>query len=283
MLIAPEIPSAPEPDQPEACPHGALGRRVEQRLAMLQELAELGMAAAREAKQRIVDQAERERGAAPDPTGARDQIAKSFQLDFARASQAVRQTLALQEKIEQDHLARIDREAAEAAAHRAEAAQRRAAARPAHMERRKAQIRQEVGRVIKAKATPREAPGLLFNLSDWLRPERLDWDFGDAPLHEIFLRICRNLGVPESWSRQWGEDSEPEGSAHGGAPAPIRPAGPANDARPHDAAGPDQAEMPTQRQSSASALPGAAPDHRSSGPGAVPPDPEFDAPGTGPP
>jgi hypothetical protein len=281
--FADSAPSDPAPDQPEACPHCALGRRVEQRLAMLQELAELGMAAAREAKQRIVDQAERERGMAPDPTGFRDQIAKSFQLDFSRAAQAVRQTLALQERIEQDHLARIDREAAEAAARRAAAAQRRAAERQSRAEHRRTQVQAELARVIQAKASPKEVSSLIVHLNDRLRPERLDWDFGDAPLHEIFLRICRNLGVPESWSRQWGEDSEPEGSAHGDAPAPICPVGPANDARPHDSAGPDQAETPTQRQSSASALPGAVPDHRSSGPAAAPPDPEFDAPGTGPP
>jgi hypothetical protein len=122
-----QAPNDPCEDRQEACPHCA--GRIEQRLAMLQELAEFGMAAAAAAKQRIVDQAERERGTPPDPTGASDRIAKSFQLDFARAATAVRQTLALQERIEQDFRARTDRQEAEAAARRAEAAQRRAAER----------------------------------------------------------------------------------------------------------------------------------------------------------
>jgi len=267
--FADPAPSDPAPDQPEACPHCALGRRVEQRLAMLQELAELGMAAATAAKQRIVEQAERERGMAPDPTGARDQIAKSFQLDFSRAAQAVRQTLALQEQIEQDYLARTDREAAAAAARRAEAARHRAAVRQANIQRRKAQIHQELERAIRAKCEPRNLHSLLDNLHARLRPERLDSDFGDVPLREIFLRICRSLGVPESWSRQWGEDAETESSEPADTPAPIRAAeqaqttGPAKTAEqaqtaeqpqtaePAKAAGPGKAKAPPQRRQSA--------------------------------
>jgi len=231
--FADSAPNDPAPDQPEACPHCALGRRVEQRLAMLQELAELGMAAAKVAKQRIVEQAEREQGMAPDPTGARDQIAKSFQLDFSRAAQAVRQTLALQEQIERDHLARIDRAAAEAAARRAKAAQRRAAQRQANIGRRKAQIRQELERVIRAKCEPRNLHSLLDNLHARLRPERLDSDFGDVPLREIFLRICRSLGVPEEWSRQWDDEPDPMDAAPTDAVTPIASTQPANDAQPH--------------------------------------------------
>jgi hypothetical protein len=247
MSIAPETSSAPDPDHPEACPHCALGRQVEQRLAMLQELAELGMSAARVAQQRIVEQAERERGAPPDPTGASDRIAKNFQLDFARAALAVRQTLALQERIEQDFRVRTDRHEAEAAARRAEVAQRQAAERQARAEHRRTQVRGELGRVIAAKASPKEAPSLIVHLNDRLRPEYLDSDFGDAPLHEIFLRICRTLGVPESWSRQWGEDSDPADAAPGDAGTPIPTAGPANDSRRRGPAGPDAAEAPPHR------------------------------------
>jgi len=231
---------------------------------MLDQLAEFAMTAAAAAKQRIVDQAERERGAPPDPTGASDRIAKSFQLDFARAALAVRQTLALQEKIEQDFRARTDRHEAEAAARRAEAAQRRAAERQSRAEHRRTQIRGELGRVIKAKASPDEASSLIVRLNDRLRPEYLDSDFGDAPLHEIFLRICRTLGVPESWSRQWGEDFETEDTAPADAPAPIRAAGPANVARSQEAAAPKKAETPPQRRQGTPPLFGAVPDGRSS-------------------
>jgi len=294
-------PNDPAQDQPDVCPHCALGRRVEQRLAMLHELAELGMAAARVAKQRIVGQAERETGAAPDPTGARDQIAKSFQLDFARAAQAVRQTLALQEKIEQDHLARIDREAAAAAARRAEAAARRAAERQANIERRKAQIGQEFRRVIRAKAAPRNVETLIANLNVRLWPERLDTDFGDVPLYEIFLRICRSLGVPEEWARQWDDESGAEDAKPADAPAPIRAAEPAKPAEPGKTTGARKAEPPPQRRQSTPpppwAVPGnrppaaatamalclAVPDNRSPGPAPAPPNPGLDAPGTGPP
>jgi len=241
---------------------------------MLQELAELGMAAAKVAKQRIVEQAERERGMAPDPTGALDQIAKSFQLDFARAAQAVRQTLALQEKIEQDHRARIDREAAAAAARTAEAAQRRAAARRDKIARRKALIGQELGRVIRAKAAPRNVHTLIDNLNARLRPERLDSDFGDVPLREIFLRICRSLGVPEEWARQWDDEPDPEDAKPANAPAPIPAAAPANDAESC------AAEAPCPRQQTSPRPPGATPERHSA---AAVPAPGLGTTGTGPP
>jgi len=282
MSIALETSSAPDPDHPEACPHCALGRQVEQRLAMLQELAELGMSAARVAQQRIVDQAECERGTPPDPTGASDRIAKSFQLDFARAATAVRQTLALQERIEQDYRARTDRQEAEAAARRAEAAQRLAAERQARAEHRRNQVQAELTRVIRAKATRKEAPSLLGSLKAWLKPERLDSDFGDAPLHEIFLRICRTLGVPEEWSRQWGEDSDTVDAARDAAVTPIRATGPANDARPHETADPGEVEALPRRQDTPPPF-GTAPDSRSAAAEAAPPAPSLASGGTGPP
>jgi hypothetical protein len=261
MPIASEIPTTPEPDQPETCPHCALGRRVERRLAMLDQLAELAMSAAMAAERKIVEQAERDRAAAPDPTGARDRIAKNLQLDFARAAQAVRQTLALQEKIEQDFRALTDRQAAEAAARRAAAAQRRAAAarhraaeRQAHIERRKAQVKHDLGQVIRAKARPGTLETLLAHLSIQLRPERLDSDFGDVPLREVFLRICRNLGLPAEWSRQW--DEEPDGSAPDAAPAPSPAPKPANTANP---AGAGDAKVAPQRRQSAPPPPWAVP------------------------
>jgi hypothetical protein len=284
--FADPAPSDPAPDQPAACPHCALGRRVEQRLAMLQQLAEFGMAAAAVAKQQIIDQAERDRGAAPDSTGARDEIARNFQLDFSRAALAVRQTLALQERIEQDHLARIDRQAAEAAARRAEDAQRRAARRQAAIERRRARLQQDIEHVIKAKAPLLKADRLILDLTARLRPERLDWDFGDAPLREIFLRICRSLGVPESWSQHWDEGDEgdeSEGPAPAGAPDPIRAAGPANPAAPDEAAGSDEAETPPERRQSPPPRPDSVPDNRASAPAAAPAAPRLTVPGTGPP
>jgi hypothetical protein len=68
-----------------------------------------------------------------------------------------------------------------------------------------------------------------------LKPERLDWDFGDAPLRDIFLRICRNLGIPESWSQQCDDEPDPIDVASAGVVTPIPAAEPANDARPYKA------------------------------------------------
>jgi multidrug efflux pump subunit AcrA (membrane-fusion protein) len=291
MSIAREIPTTPDPDQPEACPHCALGRRVERRLAMLDQLAELALSAAVAAERKIVEQAERDRAAAPDPTGARDQAAKNLQLDFARAAQAVRQTLALQEKIEQDFRALTDRQAAEAAARRAAAAQRRAAAarhsaaeRQAHIEQRKVRVKQDIGQVIRAKATPGTLETLLAHLSIQLRPERLDSDFGDIPLREIFLRICRNLGLPAEWSRQWDEEPEAEGSAPGDVPAPIHATAPVKTAEPAQAAGPGEAKAsPQRRQNVPPPLPLAVPGKPSVEPAATALALCLAAPGTGPP
>ena len=290
MSIAPETPTAPPPDQPEACPHCVLGERVERRLAMLDQLAELAMAAAVVAQRKIVEQDERERAAAPDPTGAGDQIAKHLQLDFARAAQAVRQTLALQEKIEQDFRALTDRQAAEAAARRAEAAkrqveaaQRRAAARQANIDLRKAEVKQELGRVIRAKAAPGTMETLLAHLSIRLRPERLDSDFGDVPLREIFLRICRNLGLPEEWSRQWDEEPETEGSAPAAAPAPNPAPIPAETAEPAKQAGAGEVKASPPRRQSAPPPPWAGPDKPPVAATATAMALCLAAPGTGPP
>jgi hypothetical protein len=171
-------------------------------------------------------------------------------------------------------------QAADAAARQAEAAQRRAAERQANIERRKARIGLDLTRVIKAKLPLAQAEPLIFNLNARLKPERLDWDFGDAPLRDIFLRICRNLGIPEEWSRHWDDEPDPEDARRADAPAPIHAARPANDAGPHGTAGPGDAEASPQRRHEAMPPPGTVPDGRLT---AASPVSRLLAPGTGPP
>jgi hypothetical protein len=102
--------------------------------------------------------------------------------------------------------------------------------------------------VIRAKAAPRNVETLIANLNVRLRPERLDTDFGDVPLREILLRICRNLGVPEEWARQWGDD--PEDAKPADAPAPIHTTAPTETAEPIQSAGPSEAKPSPQRRQS---------------------------------
>jgi hypothetical protein len=70
-------------------------------------------------------------------------------------------------------------------------------------------------------------------------------------LREIFLRICRNLGVPEEWSRQWDDEPDPADAARDNAAAPRAAAGPTDDLRPR-AADPDAAEAPPEGRQKAS-------------------------------
>jgi hypothetical protein len=132
---------------------------VERRLALLQELAEIGMSLVR--------------GLAAEP------VSPEVALTFARISRAVRQTVALEARLEQEA----------AGIRRAQGAQR------------KHQAQRHVERILVAEASEADADDLLADLYERLADED-DCDFADKPLGEIVARICADLGVtfdPEVW------------------------------------------------------------------------------------
>ena len=136
--------------------------RAEKRQALLGELAEIGMALARDLPRQ-----------AAEPDADLDAIA----LKYARISRAVRQTLALEARFEQETLEWTTR-----------AARRRG-------ERRKRDVEQLVTRAIEAEFSEAVAEHLIGELDERLVYD-LDEDYADAPIPILAAQICQALGVP---------------------------------------------------------------------------------------
>ena len=141
--------------------------RSAQRLALLRELADIGMGLARAVGER----------AAAEPGGP------DLGLSYAQIARAVRQTLALEARLESEaqseHL-------------------RQAGARGAAVKR---EARRLVQRAIDADPSERNPYVLGAHLNERLR-DADDTDFADRPLAEIVARICADLGVafdPALW------------------------------------------------------------------------------------
>jgi hypothetical protein len=201
--------------------------RAERRLRILQELAEIGMDLARAVRTRAL-------AAEADPAAAVD-----LGLSFSRIARAVRQTVALEARLEQDRQA--------AAAERAER-QARDAREQAY--KHKARLRDLVERAIDAEACGEAAEDLLGDLDERLEDADDLAGFVDRPVAEIVQHICRELDVtppPALWDEaEWG-------LAGGGAKGPLHISS-APEAEPGtgraDAAWPDPTAGPGRPRSS---------------------------------
>jgi len=163
---------APAPDE----------ARTERQLAMLQELAEIGMRLARALEAEALAPAEEPRP--PSPFGGGD-----LGLMFTRIARAVRQTVALENRVA------ADRGTAQAQ----HAAQLASEART-QLSRRKDKLRRIVEQAIEAEAHGSEAEHLLIDLDERLDDTDDDADFADAPVGEQVARLCADLGVTLDWS-----------------------------------------------------------------------------------
>jgi hypothetical protein len=168
--------------------------RAERCLRILQELAEIGMALARAVRTRAL--------AAKDPAAAVD-----LGLSFSRIARAVRQTVALEAKLDQDRQA--------AASERAE---RRARDARQQADRHKAKIRGLVERAIDSEASGEAAEDLLSDLDERLEDADDLAGFADRPVAEIVQHICRQLDVTPPLAL-W--DEAEWGLAGGGANGPL--------------------------------------------------------------
>jgi hypothetical protein len=177
--------------------------RAERRLRLLEELAEIGMALARDLR----DQAEASDADAPgrrDPADA-----------FARLSRAVRLTLALEARTDQalrDLKAGIEPAREEARARGAERA------RAQDRDLRHDQVFNLVFDAAKAEVDDHEAFGEVFEaLVERMEEDEGYADLRERPLREIVERLCRDLELTPDWS-QWRDD----GWAPGYSPARFR-------------------------------------------------------------
>jgi hypothetical protein len=168
--------------------------RAERRLRILQELAEIGMDLARAVQRRAL--------AAEDPA-----VVANPALSFSRIARAVRQTVALEAKLDQDRQAVM-----------AERAERRARDARLQAHKHKARIRDLVERAIDAEASGDAAEDLLCDLNERLEDADDLAAFADRPVAEIVAHICRELGLnppPSLWNEQeWG-------LAGGGSKGPL--------------------------------------------------------------
>lgn len=173
---------APAPDDLEG--------RTARQLAMLQELAEIGMQIVR---------AVRDEALATDAPAADDAPQRSSRfgngdlgLVYSRVARAVRQTVALETRVaEGGQKACLERDQRHATAIRWAAHERRS------------EIRGYVTEAIEAEAADRmtsdhEVERLLDDLED--RIDAYDDVLGDAPIGEVVARICADLGIVPDWS-----------------------------------------------------------------------------------
>lgn len=138
---------------------------------ILAELSELGLALARDFQARAL--------ATVDDTAA-----AGLGLAFHRAARSVRQSVALEARLERDRR-RDDREAKAFAARDTQD----------RVLKRKAQARAAVTRLIWTEAEGEEAEALLEDLEDRLSEVALDDDFSRGPLETDITRLSADLGL----------------------------------------------------------------------------------------
>ena len=177
----------PEPDDPE----GRAQARTARQLAMLQELAEIGMQIARAVRDEVVARAER--AAIEDPPTPRLGGGDPG-LVYSRVARAVRQTLALQTRIAEGiETARFEQQRTHVAA-----------VRSAFTERQH-EVRDYVAEAIEAEAAEKGTPEkdierLLDDLDERLEVGDYDEVLADLPIGDLVERICADLGVIPDWS-----------------------------------------------------------------------------------
>jgi hypothetical protein len=181
-----------DPEDRAAASVCAAQARAARQLAMLQELAEIGLQMARAVRDEAlacVDAAEDDAPRPPSRFGNGD-----LGLVYSRIARAVRQTLALETRVADDsERSRVERE------------QRRVAALRWASEERQREIRDYVAEAIEAEAvekqsSEREVERLLNDLDERIEAGDYDDRLDDAPVGELVERICADLGVIPDWN-----------------------------------------------------------------------------------
>ncbi|HLZ83029.1 MAG TPA: hypothetical protein VKQ54_05635 [Caulobacteraceae bacterium] len=210
---------APQPDPPAADPTAvdeagllaASVARVEHRLALLDELADIAMEMARGVAEhsRAVKAAAAEAAKAGETPEAHDFGAD----DLAKLSRAVRLTLDLAGRLEETLRALRAGEAKIHEARRQERREREGRDLSASIERveaRKARVIEQVHMVIAREAESEgDSCDLLAALDERLNDDIDYINIDERPLREAVERICKDLDLKPDWSR-WTDDGWPE-------------------------------------------------------------------------
>jgi hypothetical protein len=181
--------------------------RVERRLRLLDELADMAMTLARGVTKRAVAAEEAE---ATTPASARDAVSSSAADDFAKLSRALRLTLDLTDRLE-DALRRL--RAGEASAREARRQDDEAHASRAGMARHVAardKVTEQVAMVISRESESESDSSDLFGaLEERLADDAAYLEIEDEPLREVVERLCSDLGLKPDWSR-WTDEGWPD-------------------------------------------------------------------------
>jgi hypothetical protein len=191
--------SVPTPPPTDVAPADPAQDRVARHGKVLEELAEIGLDLARALRRQVTE--------ADTPADA-GQVAPAF----SRIARAVRLALALEDRLAEDHAARV-REAEDERAERA-AEQERARIKLRHDAAvNRAVVRKMVEETVEAETDEggRESEPLLAALSEKL-DELDEADFVQLPVDAIVMRICKDLGVtydPALWDDEDEDDDDP--------------------------------------------------------------------------
>ena len=171
--------------------------RVERRLRMLDDLAEMAMKLA----SRVTEEAAKATDAAAS-TYAAD--------DLAKLSRAVRLTLDLAGRLEET-LARLRAgETIVRAARRQDREERASRAQDRRATAARDKVSEQVAMVIFSKSeSETESRDLLDALEERLSRDIVYIDVEDQPLREAVERLCGDLGLKPDWSR-WTDDGWPD-------------------------------------------------------------------------
>ncbi len=201
--------------------------RAERRVQILQELAEIGLSLARDLQRRVL--------AAPEgPPAQAEEPREPAGLALGRISRAVRLTLALQARFDEDRRA-LDDKVQALAADKAAALARANGLAAAQRTIRRAEVSIKVEHAIETEADERDVERLFDEFHERLIEASDEEDFVTRPLGEVIAAIRADLGLPvdpallddPDWIETGGSWDgllpEPYASGGGGfgAPAPM--------------------------------------------------------------
>lgn len=194
---------------------------------MLEELAELMMAVSRNVGEAIVDAAPYDKA----------EIAAELAPVLNGLACGVRQTVALEAKLEERRLAREQKSSAEQATRDAQAAGHAEYARRTGEQSRRKAVERVVETVIAEddEAEQTDVGNMYSDLYERLDEYEAHFRFSDIPIGELAARICRAMGLNPDWRRfaddAWAiieAEENPPGSPFA-SPSKPAPNAPAND------------------------------------------------------
>lgn len=190
--------------------------RAEQRLRMLEKLAQLEMELAEALQRQAIAAANPTLPADPDAdaepaTGAAPDTAGELSAGFARIARSLRLTLTLQARAEEQLRALRAGVAADLEARRFTARKRALDEAAAQNRDRRDTVERLVWEAAEREVEDEEAlKGVLEALEERLDDDGAYWNIGRLPLRETVERLCADLELNPDWSRWEGEGWTPE-------------------------------------------------------------------------